>query len=747
MPDCSNDALAKVLRDIADNASASTAAFADKVRAIDFTSGLAQTTDVLGDLGEAALDSAASQIIANGLNATYAQGLGSIGRQLATILSGGHLAYLGVAGFLFTLLRYELESRVIVSSNFLNDVQDLGGIISLMINLLDKRGDEDDLILQKAYEEIFGAHSLLQDLYDQLEALKYYSNDSVPTITDRLSEAQEIMETPVLDALAQIAEDAHFAPQWMEIGHNALRNPQSVYDDLYHDVITENQEDYTGPETRNQDYQVYTSGQAASRSKQLDTFLTGIFEYIDYSGTAAMLDMKVKELGLNVVRYLPLGPIEKVALLSNFAPKISAAPDSSRNLFTVDFTDISYRGIIEDNSSFPNRNLGGLNTTIKKRLGLLSTYTGAFGDMALVNNLSNLGVSKVYDQLTTLKDDIEQYVPHPVGSPDQTSPQINIPTTAAKSFKMMAWRSKIEAVKRNLNTLDSTFGQQAEGIGASYDNLDFILELIDGYTNDETGLYNDDNDNTPAGEDAFIQLNALIGHLFDDLTNRGGLLAIQNQLAECRLSLGNSIREDKVLIDAIKTFTDSILDTPGMQEQVAFLEGVLNNEELVSKNNTIKYLVDEFKQGNIQLVANLGLGAITDTVELGQAGLNAVQNIPSVGEMSDAFKVAMGSVGSAFTNIGDCLGQLGRPSVTNELKEAGEKAKIQARIVEEKLNATIQSNAVAGEQLQIRKELLTGTTVPEAELPVTQENVSKVEESVKEVYEKQGLTTKESLIK
>ena len=742
MPDCSNDAIVEVLRDMADNVSAGTTALGDKIRAIDFSSGLSQAGEVLGDLGTAALQSAASQIIEDAGAFGYAAGLGSVGSMLATILSGGQLAYLGLAGFLFTLLRYDLESRVIVASNFLDDLNSLSVLIGLLQNLSKKRNGEDDLVLQRAYEEIYEANKLLGDINKQLKALEYYSNESVPTIKGRLDQAQELMDTPIIDSLITIAENASFAPQSWEIAHNVIRNPQSVYDDMYKDLTEE------GSETRNADYQVYTASTSASRSQQLDTFMTGIMEYLDYSGTAAMIDFKVKELAMNIITYLPLSPLAKVALLANFAPKISAAPASSSALLTVDFTDVSYRGLIDSNNN-SSRSLDNLNKSIKTRITWLSKFPLSFGDMTLVNNLTAKGIDEVAKELDELTKDIEQFVPYPVPSPDQSGPEklFHPRSSTAKSFKMVAWKSRIESVKRLLNTVDSTVGQQAESIGNSHNNLDAIMAVLETYVNEDTGFYNDDNNFTPDGEGSVEHLTKLVGMLFDNLTDSDGLVSIQNQISESKLSLHLAIAADRKLIQVINTFTGSILSGPGMQTQMHFLDSVLSNSELTSSNNTLKYLVDEIKIGNIQLVTNLALGALQEAGTLGEEGLNAIQNMPSLGEVGDAFAVAMGSIGSALGNIGECIGQLGRPRVVNDLQKDAESALAQSLIDGEKQDSAIGAANSAQAVLQDKLDKLNGVEIPAEDLPVTIDGVGELSGSTESAYIDLGITTSNGMIK
>jgi len=738
MPDCSNEAIVKVLRDMADNVVAGTTALADQAKAIDFASGLAQTSDVLGDLGTAAIQSATSQILSSASGLSYVAGLGSVAGMLATLLSGGKLAYLGVAAFLFSLLRYDLEARVLVSSSLSSDMQALSAIITIMINLSIKGSDEVDLVLQRAYEQLFSANTRLGNIDKQLKAREYYSTDEISIIESELDKAQEILDTPILDALVTIAEGAHFFPAEWEMAHNAQRKPASAYEDLY--SVTDN-----GFEERDEDaYKTYAAGQAATREENLNTFMSGVMEYFDYTGTVGLLDMKVKELAMNIVNYLPLDPSAKAAMLSNFAPKISKAPADSAAPLTVDFTDISYRGLIEENSA-SGRPLGNLNESIKTRLTYLSKYNESFQDMALVNSLTANGISGLSGQLDELTDDVEQYVPYPVGSPDQDKPEVNIASTAAKSFKMMAWKSRIESVKRNLDALNGSFGEQAESIGESFENLDAILELVNTYTeevsffNSSPGFYNDGNDHTPEGEDSFLQIHKLVGMLFGDLTSKGGLEEIQTQLSECQLSLSKSIAADNAIISAINNFTSGILDSPGMQTQLAFLNSVLENPALVSSNNTLKYIIDEFKKGNIQLVTNLSLGAIQEAGTIGQAGLDAINNMPSVGEMSDTFMTAMGSIGSAFSNIGECIGQLGSASIAEQARVAAEASATQAAIKTEILDAASASVGAGRRALQKTLDIMNGIEIPEADQPLSGDNMLKVKDSANDAYASVGV--------
>ena len=755
MPDCSNDALKDVLRDLKDNLSAGTTVLIDKIQSVNYSSGLSSAVDVLGDVGLATLESIASRMIANQANFSFIEGLGSTGQLLATILSSGQLAYLGIMGFLFSMLRFELEARYIVMSNILTDLNTIETLVNLLINLIDKSGPQESL-LQRAYEKVWAANQKLEDINSQLQALNYYDSYYLSSVTNNLTDAQDIMETPIMDAIAQMAEDAHFLPQALEITGNVFMDPRTAMKELYIDWIGEEiGEDGGQTETRNQDYTAYTTGKAASRQQQLSTFMTGIMDYLDYSGTPAYLNLKIKELGMNIVKYLPLDPRAKAALLLDFAPALSAAPEERTALVTVDFRDISYRNLIADNGS-TDRSLKTLNDSIKTRVKWLSKLEGNWEGFNLVGNINTSAIGTVFEELKAIKDDMEKYVPHPIKSPDQTKPEKAIPNNVIKSAKFSAWRSRIESVKRNLDTINRSTGQQAESLGESYENLNALVNKLNQlqYEYGEEDLYSvtglekdkgvfDENDNTPESDDAYLQLKILVSSVFDNLGNRDALLKIRNQISEARLSVTGALSRDNSLIGDINIFTSEILNSDGMKQQLAFIDGILQDEEITSKNNTLKYIIDELKMGNIQLVTSLGIGAVQEGVALGQ-GL--VENLPSRAEISEAFSTAMAAAGSGFSNIGDCLGQLGRPRMPKDISDATEKALQEQLVLDEDFNmdnaAIIESDKVINDKLN----LIQGVDVPDEEIPLSPENINKVKDASREAYQSLGILTVDDFI-
>lgn len=610
--------------------------------------------------GSAFVNNLVSDAMSNVANLPIDHGLSSAGTMIATLLSGGQLAYLGLAAFLSTLLKAELQKRIEISLTIQDDMVLINTLVGYLQSLK-TAGDTDKMLLalEQAYGYIALATGNMGDISNQLTYRDYYSVSKATKASSYLDSARASMRTPLADSIFEVVKSSGFATTGFfgkGLAHiESMTNPDVVWDSVNAD---------------NSSYDAMIAEKAAQRAtkeEQTATLLKGLsaFTGVPFGSLllAGELSKIIKDVKNDLSKYLPLS---LSGLLGPAGAVVGAAFSDTLSLDTL--TGMSKQ-----------RDLNSLNLTIESKITNIAKYASSWEGLNALTSVLLPQVNSTLKKITDLKADIGEYVGEDANKP--------LGSGAVLSLKMTLWKSQINSIQTNIDTI-SGLGATSEAIGGAYESLDTLLEAI----NTEALVY---TEGVPESELAYDLIFKVLGEILQAVLGGSGLKEIQSQISESITSLKISQAADKVMLGRIGSFQSNVLSVPGIEPMLKMTASVLDTDKY--KNSFLSKLIEDVRDGDLAGMMNMSMAAVTGTVDIAK-NLKAAATGGEITTANPVLGAVLGSVGAMYSNLSDCVATIlennesAKLARIDALKEATEQSKIYG---EDRKKAIADSIAIA----------------------------------------------------
>ncbi len=631
MPDCEFNAsqllTRKAFNNALDKASNTNATILDEIGQ-SMGSLLAGISSQGGGLLDSAVGAAVDSIVADTLSNLsslgVSGGLSTVGTMIATLLSGGQTAYLGLAAYLMTLLEIELEQRIEISLIIQEDMELIKRLLSYLQSIFNN-SDSDNMLkeLQQAYKHIVNSTSAMGEVSSILENRKYFSLNKAIYADRELSYAKDKMKTPILDSILEVVTTSGFATDGILGQHLNLVEAKTKPDVIWARI--------NGDNTSFKKIESDRSKSRTTKEEQIDILLAGLSEYTNVPFGALLVGGELaniaKKLKTDLSKYLPL----------SLTGVMSPAGDVVGAVLTG---GLSTNKLLEFSRK---RTLYSLNSAIELKITNLSKYKESWNGLNKLTSVLLPLVNRVVVMLIDLQADVGKYA-----GVEATE---KIGSGAVLALRMSIWKRQIDTIQTNINTLKSA-GEQSQNIGQAYDSLNTLMVQIQ----ERSLVY---TEGVPESELAYDYIFKVLGELLDAILGNSSISKLESKIAESLTSLKISVATDKALLNQIKTYQGSALAIPGLRDMVMMTSTLLDKDKY--KNSLLATVVTGIRNGDLANLANISMAAVTSGTEIAKTVSGTVVNGVRNNEADTGnpiFDAVLESMGAMYSDLGDCFAKI-----------------------------------------------------------------------------------------
>lgn len=662
--------------------------------------------NILGDTVDNLLNTAAGELLTGISELADKNGITNIAAGISIILTSGKVSYLALAAFLFSLLRLDLQRRVIISEILYDDLEKLLTLINILLNSKAFQQNNKTMDnLSDAYGHIINAYVAIGESHDQLSNLNYYDPRKITKADTELTYAENELETPVADAIQKWIK-SFLKPDKEKKEEEPIFTTLPSYPPGYDNVLNDVKK-YSKNNYKLKEEWAERKKKAAKSKKRFDIMLNGFKEYFGFANPITIYAEQTKiltDITHDMTKYMPL----RLGILAGASIKAAKAIAEKPTDAIAETTEL----LKEVLSSIT---LLDLNKTIKTKMGFLSTFSELFNNTTLLTSALTPLMNKVYKLIEELEGEMYEYIDRPPTTTTATFPMIpptkNINTQMMWSIKMSVWKQKINVIQKYLDSL-KTPGEQLFAVGTSFTYLKALEANFQSIKEEHA----DDNSGTPACKLAYTQLNDLLKETVRSIFKKKGLLTIRNKVAESKLSLKTLISQDNDIIQDIIRFTNSVYAINGIPQAIELCDKVLDKDS-TKYNKPIKILITEIRNGNLALMMNAAQAAISQVTGLISGETR---------EMDVSLDLALTATGSIY----HCIK---KPLTKKDKKKLVDSAELTRQNEDEKKEVVIATETGLEETLkETNNNIKNLENPPIVEDPISIEEIKEIKETIPE---------------